>query len=212
MERSTWEGRVVKAEVQLYAITVEFELMDPACFGRDSIDRDCKLRVDKSRTWRFGADRRRLSTLERCSIAPQGKAVQLEVRSFVPTAIGERNGSSWCRLAQRVQQLCEETMKIKTISLAAIFALSSTVAMAQSGSSAGGSSQAGGPAASKTTTGESMSGSTTGGGANMKNSGTGPAAQSSAPSAKEPSTQGAGPAGAPDRKGDAASPGGVMKK
>jgi hypothetical protein len=55
-----------------------------------------------------------------------------------------------------------------------------------------------------------MSGSTTGGGANMKNDGTGPAAQSSAPSAKEPSTR-AGPAAGPD-KGDAASPGGVMKK
>jgi hypothetical protein len=104
-------------------------------------------------------------------------------------------------------------MRINTIGLAAILALSSSVAMAQSpGGSAGGSSQAGGPAASKTTTGESMSGSTTGGGANMKNNGTGPAAQSSTPSAKEPSTQGASPAGAPDRKGDAASPRGVMKK
>jgi hypothetical protein len=58
-----------------------------------------------------------------------------------------------------------------------------------------------------------MNGSTTGGGANMKSGGgTGPAAQSSTPSAKEPSTQGAGTAGAVDKTGDAASPGGTMKK
>jgi hypothetical protein len=136
-----------------------------------------------------------------------------EVRPFVTAAVGARNGIFLRSVGAWGSSRYEETMRIKTIGLAAILALSSSIAMAQSsGGSAGGSSQAGGPAASKTTTGESMSGSTTGGGSNMKNDGTGPAAQSSAPSAKEPSTQGAGPAAGPDRKGDAATPGGVMKK
>jgi hypothetical protein len=106
-------------------------------------------------------------------------------------------------------------MKIKTIALATVFALSSTFALAQSGNTAGGSSQAGGPAASKTTSGESKDGRTTqsqGGGATMKQGTTGPAAQSNMPSTKDSSTQGANTAGAADKKGDAASPGGTMKK
>ena len=79
-------------------------------------------------------------------------------------------------------------MKLKMIALAAVFAVSSTFAHAQSGNTAGGSSQAGGPAASKTTTGDSMDCRTTkGGGAMMKNSGTDPAANSSAPSARDAS-------------------------
>jgi hypothetical protein len=62
-------------------------------------------------------------------------------------------------------------MKLRTIGLITALALGSTTAFAQSGSNtAGGSSQAGGPAASKTTTGESMDGRTTGGhGTNLKN-------------------------------------------
>jgi hypothetical protein len=113
-----------------------------------------------------------------------------------------------------VNQKEDTPMKIRTILLATTFALSSGLAFAQSGSTAGGSSQAGGPAASKTTTGESMDGRTTqtqGGGA-MKNGTTGPAAQSTMPSLKDASTQGANTAGAADKKGDAASPGGTMKK
>jgi hypothetical protein len=104
-------------------------------------------------------------------------------------------------------------MKIRTIALATAFALFSGIAFAQSGTTAGGSSQAGGPAASKTTTGESMDGRTTQtqGGA-MKNGTTGPAAQSTMPSSKDASTQGANTAGSVDKKGDAASPGGTMKK
>ena len=54
-------------------------------------------------------------------------------------------------------------MKMKVLGLAAVLALSTTMAMAQS-NSAGGNSEAGGPAASKTTTGDSMNGGTTAGG------------------------------------------------
>jgi hypothetical protein len=57
-----------------------------------------------------------------------------------------------------------------------------------------------------------MNGSTTGPGANMKNGRTGPAAQSSAPSPRDAGTQGANTAGSAEKKGDAASPGGSMKK
>jgi hypothetical protein len=104
-------------------------------------------------------------------------------------------------------------MKTKTIALAATFALSSSLAFAQAGNTAGGSSQAGGPAASKTTTGDSMNGGTTaGGGAAMKNGATGGAASSSMPPAKDASTQGANTAGSAEKKGDATSPGGTMKK
>ena len=72
-------------------------------------------------------------------------------------------------------------MKMKVLGLAAVLALSTTMAMAQS-NSAGGNSEAGGPAASKTTTGDSMNGGTTaGGGTAMKSGATGPAATDSAP-------------------------------
>jgi hypothetical protein len=86
-------------------------------------------------------------------------------------------------------------MKTKSISLAAALALASTTALAQ-GNAAGGS-QAGGPA-SKATAGDDMNNRTTTG--------------SSKPSPKDASTQGAGTAGAVDKKGDATSPGGTMKK
>ena len=110
-------------------------------------------------------------------------------------------------------------MKMTTISLATAFALASTIAFAQS-NTAGGSSQAGGPAASKTTTGDNMNGSTTGGGGAMKNDAPGAIKDNapgmttgrSAPSPKDASTQGAGTAGAAEKKGDATSPGGTMKK
>ena len=102
-------------------------------------------------------------------------------------------------------------MKIKTIALATAFALSSTLAFAQA-NTAGGNSKAGGPAASKTTTGNSMNGSTTGGGAAMKNDGNSGTTGSSMPSAKDASSQGAPVAGSAEKKGDATSPGGTMKK
>jgi uncharacterized membrane protein len=89
----------------------------------------------------------------------------------------------------------EATMTMKTISLATAFALASTIAYAQTNNT--GSSQAGGSAAPQTTTGDNMKESTTG---------------RSAPSPKDASTQGAGTAGAVNKKGDAASPGGTMKK
>jgi uncharacterized membrane protein len=67
------------------------------------------------------------------------------------------------RFLLRANKAEETTMKITTIVLAAAFALTGTLAVAQTaGGTAGGSSQAGGPAASKTTTGAGMSGSTTG--------------------------------------------------
>jgi len=82
-------------------------------------------------------------------------------------------------------------MKMKCISLAAAVVLASTAAFAQ-GNAAGGSSQAGTP---KTNAGD-----------NMNNSAT------TKPSPKDASTQGAGTAGAVDKKGDATSPGGTMTK
>ena len=80
-------------------------------------------------------------------------------------------------------------MKMKCISLAAAVVLASTAAFAR-GNAAGGSSQAGTP---KTNAGDNMSATTK-------------------PSPKDASTQGAGTAGAVDKKGDATSPGGTMKK
>jgi hypothetical protein len=82
-------------------------------------------------------------------------------------------------------------MNMKCISLAAAVALASTAAVAQ-GNAAGGSSQVGAP---KTNTGDNM------------NNGI-----ATKPSPKDASTQGAGTAGAVDKKGNATSPGGTMKK
>jgi hypothetical protein len=64
------------------------------------------------------------------------------------------------------------------------------------------------------TTGDSMNGGTTAGsGAALKNGMTGGgAASSSMPSAKNASIQGAHAAGSAEKKGDATSPGGTMKK
>ena len=84
-------------------------------------------------------------------------------------------------------------MNMKCISLAAALALVSTAALAQ-GNAAGNNAQTGGPA-SKATAGDNMNNSTT-----------------TKPSPKDASTQGAGTAGAVDKKGDATSPGGTMKK
>ena len=84
-------------------------------------------------------------------------------------------------------------MKIRTIALATAFAFVSTIAMAQT--------NAAGDPASKTT-----------GAPAMKKTDPGMTTGRSAPSPKDASTQGAGTAGAADKKGDAASPGGVMKK
>ena len=101
-------------------------------------------------------------------------------------------------------------MKMKSISLAAAFALVGTAALAQ-GNAAGGSSQVGGPA-SKTTTGDDTNNNATSGGAAAKNGAMGTTTGRSGPSPKDASTQGAGTAGAVDKKGDATSPGGTMKK
>lgn len=87
----------------------------------------------------------------------------------------------------------ETKMNMKCISLAAALALVSTATLAQ-GNAAGSSAQTGGPA-SKATAGDNMNKSTT-----------------TKPSSKDASTQGAGTGGAVDKKGDAASPGGTMKK
>jgi len=58
-----------------------------------------------------------------------------------------------------------------------------------------------------------MSGSTTSNSAGtMKNGTTGPAAQSSMPSSKDASPQGANTAGSAERNGDATTPGATMKK
>ena len=96
-------------------------------------------------------------------------------------------------------------MKMKSISLAAAFALASTAALAQGNT--GGNPQAGEPASKATD--QNLNDSTATGGAAMKNGAT---TGSSRPSPKDASTQGAGTAGAVDKKGDATSPGGTMKK
>jgi len=101
-------------------------------------------------------------------------------------------------------------MKMKSISLAAALALASTAALAQ-GNAASGGSQAGGPA-SKPTAGNDTNNSTTDRGAAVKNGMTGTTTGTSRPSPEDASTQGAGTAGAVDKKGDATSPGGTMKK
>jgi hypothetical protein len=82
-------------------------------------------------------------------------------------------------------------MNMKCISLAAAVVLASTAAFVQ-GNAAGGNSQAGGP---KTNAGDNMNNNST-----------------TKPSPKDASTQGAGTAGAVEKKGDATSPGGTMKK
>lgn len=87
-------------------------------------------------------------------------------------------------------------MRMKSISLATAFALASTAALAQGGA-VGGSTQ-GGPASN-----QEMNNPAAGSGSTMG---------SSRPSPKDASTQGAGTAGAAEKKGDAASPGGTMKK
>lgn len=90
-------------------------------------------------------------------------------------------------------------MNIKTIALAGIFGLSSTLAFAQSSQGKAGSDN--GPSNNAPTT---------------QNQGTaGRAEQSkggSMPSSKDASTQGANTAGAAEKKGDATTPGGTMKK
>jgi hypothetical protein len=90
-------------------------------------------------------------------------------------------------------------MKIKTIALAGIFALSSTFALAQSSQGKAGSDN--GPTSNAPTT--------------QNQSAVGSAEQNrggSMPSAKDASTQGANTAGSAEKKGDATSPGGTMKK
>ncbi|WFU14990.1 hypothetical protein [Bradyrhizobium sp. CB3481] len=90
-------------------------------------------------------------------------------------------------------------MKMKSISFAAALALASTAVLAQ-----GGGPRQSGPA-SKTPAGEDMNGA-------AKKNGAGATTGASRPSPKDASTQGAGTAGATDKKGDATTPGGTMKK
>jgi hypothetical protein len=77
-------------------------------------------------------------------------------------------------------------MNMKSISLAAAFVFASTVAFAQGNTTSTGSQK---------------------GDADKMNNGA-----TTRPSPKDASTQGAGTAGAVDKKGDATSPGGTMKK
>jgi hypothetical protein len=90
-------------------------------------------------------------------------------------------------------------MNIKTIALAGIFSLSSTLAFAQSSQGKAGSDS--GPTSNAPTT-QSQG---TAGSADQNKGG-------SMPSSKDASTQGANTAGAAEKKGDATTPGGTMKK
>ncbi len=92
-------------------------------------------------------------------------------------------------------------MDIKSIALAAVLAASSTLAVAQPSQGKGGSDN--GPTSNAPSTPGTMKQS--GAGGEMKK-------DSTMPSGKDASTQGAGTAGAANKKGDAASPGGMMKK
>ncbi|MET0676780.1 MAG: hypothetical protein ABW175_13365 [Bradyrhizobium sp.] len=94
-------------------------------------------------------------------------------------------------------------MRMKSISLSTAFALASTAALAQGG--AVGRNTQGGPASA---TGQDMNNAATGDAAMQNNTTIG----SSKPSPKDASTQGAGTAGAVDKRGDATSPGGTMRK
>jgi len=85
-------------------------------------------------------------------------------------------------------------MKMTTIALATAFAFTGTVALAQ------------------TNTGGNPSPSKSMNEPGMKETAPGMTTGNSAPSPRDASTQGAGTAGAVDKKGDAASPGGVVKK
>jgi hypothetical protein len=89
-------------------------------------------------------------------------------------------------------------MNVKIIGLAAVFAVSSTLAVAQSSQGKAGSDN--GPK------GNAPSTMNQGGAAGETKK------DSSMPSGKDASTQGAGTAGAVNKKGDAASPGSTMKK
>ena len=66
-------------------------------------------------------------------------------------------------------------MKLTTIALAGVFALSSTFALAQSSAGSAGGSSTAGPATAGTTTGSSMGGTTTGKAAGTLNSAPTPA-------------------------------------
>jgi hypothetical protein len=91
-------------------------------------------------------------------------------------------------------------MKIRTIVLAGIFGLSSTLAFAQSSQGKAGSDN--GPSSNAPTTQNQGAAGTA-----EQNKGS-----SSMPSSRDASTQGANTAGAAEKKGDATTPGGTMKK
>ena len=55
------------SEMNLHAVAVELDLVDPPVAGWDLIDRRRQLRFDEPRVGRLDADRRRLSPLERHS-------------------------------------------------------------------------------------------------------------------------------------------------
>ena len=103
-------------------------------------------------------------------------------------------------------------MQRTTYLLAAALTLASSLAVAQtsSGSSAGGSSTSGGPAATKPNSDSTQHTPSTGGASGT--TGASGSSTSSMPSGKDASTQGAGTAGSAEKKGDATSPGGTMKK
>ena len=51
-------------QMDLDAVAVELDLVDPARAGRHLLDRRCQRRLDEAREGRFDADRRRLLALE----------------------------------------------------------------------------------------------------------------------------------------------------
>jgi hypothetical protein len=102
-----------------------------------------------------------------------------------------------------------ETPIFRKIALVAVFVLSSTMAFAQPSQGMMGSDN--GPTSNAPTTSGSMN-QDAAAGTKMKKSKTAKMKKSTTGSSKDASTQGAGTAGAAQKKGDATTPGGTMKQ
>jgi hypothetical protein len=139
-----------------------------------------------------GSDRHRFECLGQTESGVISPRVALFGQD-APAQFGvSRNESPLGILIPTTNKTRERAMKIRTIALATLFALSSTLALAQG--SAGSSSQSGSPTASPATSGGTpgagMSNGTTGMGPSSTTSSPGNASNSGAPTAAGPNSQG----------------------
>jgi hypothetical protein len=158
--------------------------------------------LDRRYTLDGGSDHHRFE----CLILPDGIRSHIALRRFIgqeaPTQFGaSRNESPFGILIPTINKTSERAMKIRTIALATLFAISSTLALAQS--SAGSSSQSGSP-----TAGPATSGGASGGGTSSSTTGMGPF--STSPSAGNASNSGAPTAAGPNSQGTRTEPGAVQ--